>query len=61
MLGPARDDVGRGWIVGIIVGTLIVRRADRRGVAVDRDEIVERWSPIGAGLGAAVAVLRTIS
>ena len=60
MLGSALDDVTRCWVIGLIVGTLVARRAERRGIALARDEIIERCSLFGAAVGVGVAILRNL-
>jgi hypothetical protein len=58
MPGSLLRDFAVGWVAGQAVGTLVARRADRRGLRVDRDDIIEKWALLGGtlamGLGAFV-------
>jgi hypothetical protein len=56
VVGPVLEAVVLGWVLGGAVGTLVVRRRERQGRPVDRDELIERWQ-IFLAVGAATIAL----
>ena len=44
MFGSLLRGFALGWVVGHALGTLVVRRAKRRGWDIDRDDVTEKWA-----------------
>jgi hypothetical protein len=44
MIGAALRGFAIGWVVGHAVATVVVRRAKRRRLRIDRDDTIDKWS-----------------
>lgn len=60
MIGFLLRGFAIGWVLGHAIGTVVVRRAKRRGTRVDRDDVIDKWSLATAIVLAVVNALSRI-
>jgi hypothetical protein len=52
--------IALGWVLGHVAGTLVRRRAARRGIRVDATDLAEKWGLLFAVWAAMIAAATKI-